>query len=458
MKGPWDTNWAVEQQNFGKGGQGITHVVRRRDDSTQKAVLKVLKNNKNAQARGRMHREVESLRTLHLTAAKVPSVLEHNTDEFDDAGVQLYVVMEYVDGRTLAEIVAESNGVTLEKAVAITQEICKTMAVCHENDVLHRDLKPQNIVVADDSDSLEVTILDYGLSFNRADDEEGLTTMNETFANKFFNLPETNTPGSDHRDPRSDITAACGILYYCLTGEIPGQLRDGNNVPPHKRDGRSVRDKLPGDYRVRQLDMLFDRAFSPDLDSRFQLMCELLEKLDSVLVGPTRAPQDPVAVAALATEVLTSGADRKAVIAEFKVKCDVCVASLSDYVKKLRSRMSSGSIVVETTTFFGGVQPPKESQEIGVPPFMLTVAAKHHDFKRILRYHFAVRGNRCYLLRSETTLESQGPLAFQEGHEVMSFERSEEPNPEAAIEDLERNTSKAIEFVVHRITGHRLVD
>ena len=457
MKGPWDTNWVVEEQNFAKGGQGIAQVVQRRHDSTQKAVLKVLKNNKNAQARGRMHREVESLRTLHSTAAKVPGVLEHNTDEFDDTGIQLYVVMEYIHGRTLAEIVAESNGLTLEKAISIAQEICKTMTVCHENDVLHRDLKPQNIIVDDENDVLEVTILDYGLSFNRADNEEELTTTSETFANKFLDLPETNTPGSDHRDPRSDITAVCGIVYYCLTGEIPGQLRDGNNVPPHKRDGRSVRDKLPGDYRVRQLDVLFDRAFSPDLDSRFQSMSEIIGKLGSILGGPTSAPQDPVAVAALATELLTSGADREAVIAEFKEKCEECIKALMNHVGKLRREMSLGSILVESSRPVTNF--PTKAQEEDIARLFVSVGAQHHIFKRILSYHFGVRRHHCYLLRTESTAEANiDPREFKNVHEVLSFERREEPDLEVAIEDVEMNINKAIEFVVHRITGQRFVD
>jgi serine/threonine protein kinase len=451
MNGPWDENWEVLEKGFGKGGQGMAHRVRDKRDPEKQAILKVLKNNKSLQARGRMYREVASLTTIHAAGGKVPDVLEHNTQKFEDDKVQLYLVMRLVPGRTLEQVVQECGALSLEQSIEIARGISATVQIGHNADVLHRDLKPQNILV-DEQNWRDVTILDYGLSFNAGGEEEELTRMSENFANTFLDLPETNTPGGDRRDKRSDITAICGVLYYCLTGHRPGQLRDGNNHPPHKRPKYSVRERLTGDNRATLLDALFDRAFSTALESRIQTVQELLDRLDAVLAAPSGAPLSPVEVAKRATELLTSGADRKTVLADFAEAAQGIAGAVQDHVQQLHNKMSKGSIQL-TVQRRPEFEMPDGVDRVAAHPVFAFVGVRHHNDQRVIAYGFCARGNRCCVLRRLGIQEPPRGPDLEKEQEVASFERGEAPDVSAIIEDLDQTINGAIDFMARRIVG-----
>lgn len=457
MKGPWDKNWDVCQQNFGKGGQGTTHLVCRTGAPAEKAVLKILKNNKSPQARRRMYREVASLKTMDDAGGNVPRVLEHNTEEFENEGVQLFVVMEYVPGQTLEQAVQETGGLSLEQSIAVAQGICATIQKGHEGDVLHRDLKPQNVVVRD-RDWQNVTILDYGLSFNASEQDDELTQTSENFANRFLDLPETNTPGGDHRDPRSDITAICGILYYCLTAQRPGQLRDGNNLPPHRRPGHSVEEKLRGDDRVRQLNALFDRAFSLDLNGRLQTVDELAQRLNRVVSGASNVPRDPMAVAKKATEMLRSGADRKTLLADLAQAVKEVLPVINNHVDKLRREMSHGSIVVLFEPLAMG-DVPTGLEQVAAHPFRVKIGVQHHEFQRWVLYNFGAQGNRCCIVRSIANYDAQPKQpGFVDEEEIASFEWNEKPDVDVIVEDVDRSISAGIDYLTRKIVARGVIE
>ncbi len=451
FNGPWDKNWELVEKGFGKGGQGTTHIVKSKDGRHEKAILKVLRNNKSPQARGRMHREVASLQTVANVGGRVPRVYDHNTTELPNDTVQLYVVMEFFSGQTLEELVKESKCLSLEDSIAVVRAICETVRKGHEGDVLHRDLKPQNLIV-DAENKRDVAILAYGLSFNAADDSEELTRTSEHFANRFLDLPETNTNSSDHRDPRSDITAIAGILYYCLTAEKPGHLRDGNNIPPHKRPGHSVREQLPKDHRVNRLEVLFDRAFSQEISSRFETIESFLGDLDAVLAAPTSAPENPAKVAARATKLLQS-ADRKVVIAEFVKAAKELAQQINRHVALLTKQTAAGSIRIHPLGGIGG-NLPNDVETLNLPAYCVQVGVEHHQLRRLFAYGFGVRASRCYVFRCSATMTkaSETPV-FEKNEELISFGRNEKPNIAAVIEDVNRRISEAIDFITQEITG-----
>ena len=91
----WEASWTIESQ-LGKGGQGTTSAVRSKTDG-KPGVLKVLRNQKSAQARARMCQEVVNLRVLHTSGAMVPAVYESNTDSFEDIETDLYGLPRFVD-------------------------------------------------------------------------------------------------------------------------------------------------------------------------------------------------------------------------------------------------------------------------------------------------------------------------------------------------------------------------
>jgi serine/threonine-protein kinase len=228
---PWAKNWNFVRA-LNEGNQGATSVVSGKEDVSQVAVVKELNKNGSTKARRRMFTEVAALRRLGSAKVKVPNVKEDNTAQFEDVSVPLYVVMDCIQGEPLDKEIKRRGKLPLEKAVAITLDLCQTVASAHKEEIIHRDIKPGNIIVRNFENN-DLVLVDFGLSFNReSPPEESVSDIGETVGNAFLPLPEAKLHGGDRRDYRSDLTYLCGIFYYCLTGHFPSQFRDAKNRPP----------------------------------------------------------------------------------------------------------------------------------------------------------------------------------------------------------------------------------
>jgi eukaryotic-like serine/threonine-protein kinase len=134
----------------------------------------------------------------------------------DRGGV--YLVMEWVDGPLLRNILAQEGNLPVERAVKIASEICDALYYIHSRGVVHRDLKPENIVI-DSKDRIK--LIDFGIA-----GEEGARRL--TFG-KFSNVmgtPDYISPEQiqgKRGDARSDVYALGAILYEMLTGQAPFQ-------------------------------------------------------------------------------------------------------------------------------------------------------------------------------------------------------------------------------------------
>lgn len=309
MSHPWEEKWRLGER-LGKGGQGATHKVNSIDGQTE-GVLKKLVNNKSLSARARMHREAANLQILNLIEeAKVPQFLDGNTSVHEDGRTELYIVTEFIDGPLLKQYLEVNGVMNLDDAIDVTLKIGSTLQASHNEQILHRDLKPDNVILQGGRIS-EPVLIDFGLSFNSQDDD--VTQTEETFRNKFLDLPETNTPGGDLRDARSDVTALAAIFYYLLTGERVGQLRDSNGQAPHRKIDKELRLSLD-DNRAGQVDVLLDRAFQTSIADRFQSVLEFEERLKAIK-SSSGGNDDLTTLAQRAMTRLREG-DRKTQLAE----------------------------------------------------------------------------------------------------------------------------------------------
>jgi serine/threonine-protein kinase len=310
---PWESKWTVGDR-LGKGGQGITHAVSHIDDPSIRGALKRLKNNRDSQARGRMRGEVANLQRLASAGGSVPRVLTDNAEAFEDLSTELYVVMDLIVGSTIRAYVEENGTIDIDTAIAIVLALCKSAAIAHSIPVLHRDLNPENIIFRRE-DLTDPVIIDFGLSFNA--DDKPMSKPNESFRSWFLALPETNTPLGDRRDHRSDLTALCALLYYCLTGHGVGQLKDESEKLPHFHDGRSLHDSIPNDARIVQVEAFLTKGLSQNIANRYQDVAEIVGCLTPIVEASKEIDEsDPFQVArALSDEMRLT--DRKIQIAEF---------------------------------------------------------------------------------------------------------------------------------------------
>ncbi|NET28963.1 serine/threonine-protein kinase [Okeania sp. SIO1I7] len=282
---PWDENWKIIE-NIGGGGQGQTYLVEPKNNSfpANKYILKRLNRQNDLERRSRMRREVVALETIDCPG--IPKLIDSNSERFKNLDIPLYLVTEFIPGYTLSDFI-KSEVMNIFSAVSLTIKLLDILEYCHQIGIVHRDIKPDNIIIKNNGISTPF-LMDFGISFNKVDEyAKDLTPTWQQLGNRFFQLPELGEKSSLQRDPRSDITQICGILFFTITGKFPLYLLDSENGnKPHQREeakqNLSVSPNLPESI-LSKINRVFDRAFEIKIDSRWQSISALEEVLIDIL-------------------------------------------------------------------------------------------------------------------------------------------------------------------------------
>lgn len=194
------------------GSGGMAEVYLARDELLGRPVaLKVL-HSEYARDGGfieRFRREAQS--AARLNDPKVVSIYDWGSDD----GVY-YIVMEYVDGRTLREAVQADGHLTAERSLEITADVCDALHLAHEQGIVHRDVKPGNILLTDGG---LTKVTDFGIA--RAASATGQTvTQTGTVIGTAAYLSPEQAQGQPV-DARSDVYSASIVLWEMLTGRVP---------------------------------------------------------------------------------------------------------------------------------------------------------------------------------------------------------------------------------------------
>lgn len=159
--------------------------------------------------------------------AKTLSGLKHpNIVQVFDFGIsensKPYLITEYLQGESLADILQTSTNIPAQRAVSIFLQVCDGLSVLHKKGIVHRDLKAGNIFLVHEADASDVVkILDFGIA-KMLDDEnkdQKLTKDGEVFGSPLYMSPEQCT--GRKVDARSDIYSLGCVIYECLTGSPP---------------------------------------------------------------------------------------------------------------------------------------------------------------------------------------------------------------------------------------------
>ena len=162
--------------------------------------------------------------------------------------------------------------VELDVAVATTRSLLSTLHECHAVGCVHRDVKPDNIILID-TDPTRPMLLDFGLNIHDAPKINFETEHGQEIGNRFLRLPELSAGSSLKQDPRSDLSFAADILFYMLTGQHPDILQDAEGRLPHQRSQSLAVLQDTGGVRYKRLASL-STMHSPHRlqpDSRMQM-------------------------------------------------------------------------------------------------------------------------------------------------------------------------------------------
>jgi len=263
------------QGELGKGGMGV--VYRARDQQLDEVVaLKVLR--KEALAReptllDRFKREVKEARKItHKNIAR--------THDFGDADGVPFISMEYLEGVTLKDLVRRRGALPLGVALGFGKQMCHGLEAAHGVGVVHRDIKPQNVLIIPESGELK--IMDFGIALPTkvSGQDPSLTSAGTVMGTPHYMSPEQAQ--GKIADFRADIYSLGVVLFECLTGALPFKGETATQIiiaqiqqaPPRLR---GLKPNIPQDLEDAVL-----RCLAKDPARRWQSVSELNEALNAV--------------------------------------------------------------------------------------------------------------------------------------------------------------------------------
>lgn len=195
---------------LGKGGMGV---VLKCEDTLLKRVVavKVLTTTTTGNAIKRFQREAKA--AAKLKQANILQVLDFG----ETSEGRLYLVMDFVEGMTLDELLKERKYLPIEESIPLFQQICKGIAHAHGQGVLHRDIKPSNVMLAN-TEADWVKIVDFGIAKLNSEDQR-LTSTGAIVGSPPYMAPEATV--NQDVDARSDIYSIGCLMFETLTGSPP---------------------------------------------------------------------------------------------------------------------------------------------------------------------------------------------------------------------------------------------
>jgi serine/threonine-protein kinase len=242
----------------GRGGMGIVY---RADDLAlgRQVALKVIAPGlaRDARFRDRFSRETRIAASLeHANVVPVYAAGEE--------GGQLYIAMRFIEGTDLQQLLRE-GALPAERAVAIVAQVADALDAAHARGLVHRDVKPANVLVAAAEGREHAYLTDFGLTRNEAAGD-GLTKTGEWVGTLAYLAPEQIL--GEPVDARADVYALGAVLYQCVTGRLPFAVESELEAIAAHLEAPPPRPSREGAPRA--LDAVVERAMSKDPDRRYR--------------------------------------------------------------------------------------------------------------------------------------------------------------------------------------------
>ena len=263
------------------GHGGMSSVYKAHDSLLERNVaLKVLHEQYNADEDfvERFKREARSV--AQLQHPNIVTVIDRGEEE----GRQ-YIVFEYIDGENLKELVVRKGRLDVREALEIALEVAHGLAFAHEHGLVHRDVKPQNVLLNGDG---RAKVTDFGIA--RSLDVDGMTQTGTVLGTSNYIAPEQAS--GKRVDAHTDVYALGVVLYEMLAGEVPFPGESFVAVAM-----KHVHEPAPNLLEVRndvplRVAAAVDRALEKDPEQRFPTMAAFAAELEACLAELDRGDDD----------------------------------------------------------------------------------------------------------------------------------------------------------------------
>ena len=254
---------------IGKGGMGEVFKAFQPDLNRHVAIKTLLAGEQASE---------DFLQRFQREARLAAKLVHPNIVQIHDLGTEgklHYIVMEYVEGRSLKQVMAEKK-LDPESALRIAHFIARALKFAHERRIIHRDVKPANILIDKQG---RVRILDFGLAKSLADGK-GLTGSSVMVGTPYYMSPEQAFAAPEEVDARTDLYSLGAVLYEMLAGRPPFE---GGTVLAILRKIEEEDPPPPGVSPA--VDALVQRAMAKDRERRFQTAAEMADAIKACLSG-----------------------------------------------------------------------------------------------------------------------------------------------------------------------------
>lgn len=264
-------------ERIGEGGMAL--VYKARCQLLDRFVaIKILKNEYvNDEEFVRKFRR-ESQAAASLSHPNIVNIYDVGVENDGDNRIH-YIVMEYIKGKTLKDVILQNGKLSLDDTMNYSNQIGDALQDAHKNNIVHRDIKPQNIMITDDN---RVKVTDFGIA--RAATNSTVTTTSDVLGSVHYFSPEQARGG--YTDEKSDIYSLGIVMYEMITGTLPYQGESPITValkhvqeeiiPPRELDSNIPRD----------LESIILRAVQKRQSDRYANIGDLLRDLKKIKINP----------------------------------------------------------------------------------------------------------------------------------------------------------------------------
>jgi serine/threonine protein kinase len=272
-------------RRLGEGGMGAVYLGYH-EGKDQQVAIKVLADHlaSNQAYVDRFYREAKSGALLNH-----PNIVRTLSVGQDQATALHYLVLEFVDGQTAQALLDKQGRLALGDAVHIALDVARALEHAHSRNIVHRDIKPDNILITRSGVS---KLVDLGLA-RRIDEASHLTAARQGFGTTYY-MPYEQAINAKYADGRSDIYALGATLYHLITGSVPFAGDNHLEVVEKKNQGNFTPASKFNPAVPPILDHILARMLAREPRDRYQTASELIVDLErSRLAAPVPTFADP---------------------------------------------------------------------------------------------------------------------------------------------------------------------